>query len=81
MIKMNNNGTTFTLPITLTLTQQEIDSLPKNGVMVEEAVLIKLYTQIRNEGIVGLRDRVNNLHPQYTTFRNHCDELVEDDDE
>ena len=80
MIKMNNNGTTFTLPITLTLTQQEIDSLPKNGVMVEEAVLIKLYTQIRNEGIVGLRDRVNNLHPQYTTFRNHCDELVEDDE-
>ena len=78
MIKMNNNGTTFTLPITLTLTQQEIDSLPKNGVMVEEAVLIKLYTQIRNEGIVGFR--VNNLHPQYTTFRNHCDELVEDDE-
>jgi len=77
---MNNNGETFTLPITLTLTQAEIDSLPSNGVMVEEAVLIKLYSHIRNEGIVGLRERVNYSHPQYTTFRNHCDEVICDEE-
>jgi len=79
----NENGLTFTLPLEITLTQQELDNLPEDITFSQMLNLlhVKLYTDIKNGGIEELRDRVNCLSPEFTNTGEIINEFLYEGEE
>lgn len=77
------NGLTFTLPLQITLTQEELDNLPQDISFVQMLNLIytKLYTDVKNGGISELRDRVDGLSREFLNTGDKINEFLYGDEE